>query len=82
MHGLGVIEGMTMSGHPWIINEIIIFFQATVTHTDGDDKSEMDLVWSPPSNAAPGTEYYFHYTIVKNYGNIWVGRDSPVFSFE
>ena len=21
MHGLGVIEGMTMSGHPWIINE-------------------------------------------------------------
>ena len=61
---------------------IIIFFQATVTHTDGDDKSEMDLVWRPPKNDAPGTEYYFHYTIVKSYGNIWVGRDSPVFSFE
>ena len=23
MHGLVVIEGMTLSGHPWIINEII-----------------------------------------------------------
>ena len=22
MHGLVVIEGMTLSGHPWIINEI------------------------------------------------------------
>ena len=22
MHGLIVIEGMTLSGHPWIINEI------------------------------------------------------------
>ena len=25
MHGLVVIEGMTLSGHPWIINEIIRF---------------------------------------------------------
>ena len=24
MHGLVVIEGMTLSGHPWIINEIPI----------------------------------------------------------
>ena len=24
MHGLVVIEGMTLSGHPWIINEIVI----------------------------------------------------------
>ena len=24
MHGLVVIEGMTLSGHPWIINEIFI----------------------------------------------------------
>ena len=23
MHGLVVIEGMTLSGHPWIINEIL-----------------------------------------------------------
>ena len=23
MHGLVVIEGMTLSGHPWIINEIM-----------------------------------------------------------
>ena len=22
MHGLVVIEGMTLSGHPWIINEM------------------------------------------------------------
>ena len=26
MHGLVVIEGMTLSGHPWIINEIGEFF--------------------------------------------------------
>ena len=26
MHGLVVIEGMTLSGHPWIINEIYIYF--------------------------------------------------------
>ena len=25
MHGLVVIEGMTLSGHPWIINEIFYF---------------------------------------------------------
>ena len=23
MHGLVVIEGMTLSGHPWIINEML-----------------------------------------------------------
>ena len=26
MHGLVIIEGMTLSGHPWIINEIICNF--------------------------------------------------------
>ena len=26
MFGLVVIEGMTLSGHPWIINEIGIYF--------------------------------------------------------
>ena len=56
--------------------------EATVTHTDSDDKEEIDLVWVPPPNAVDGNdEYYFHYTIVKDYGNIWVGRDTPVFSF-
>ena len=39
MHGLVVIEGMTLSGHPWIINEIptkakvllILFLDVDVT---------------------------------------------------
>jgi hypothetical protein len=30
MHGLVVIEGMTLSGHPWIINEIFTYFRFAV----------------------------------------------------
>ena len=57
-------------------------FQATVTHTDNDDKDNVNLVWIPPKGDAAGTEYYFHYTIVKSYDNIWVGRDSEKFSLQ
>ena len=36
MHGLVVIEGMTLSGHPWIINEIgeflVHMYKAFRTH--------------------------------------------------
>ena len=28
MHGLVVIEGMTLSGHPWIINEITFIHES------------------------------------------------------
>ena len=31
MHGLVVIEGMTLSGHPWIINEILFKERNTIT---------------------------------------------------
>ena len=51
-----------------------------MTHTDNDDKDNVNLVWIPPKGDAAGTEYYFHYTIVKSYDNIWVGRDSEKFS--
>ena len=33
MHGLVVIEGMTLSGHPWIINEIFIIRHDSVQDT-------------------------------------------------
>ena len=56
--------------------------EATVTHTDNEDKSSIKLLWKPPPENDPSTEYYFHYTIVKDYNNIWVGRDSPKFSLK
>ena len=56
--------------------------EATVTHTNNDDKSNMKLFWKPPPENSADTEYYFKYTVVKNYNNIWVGRDTPKFSLK
>ena len=33
MHGLVVIEVMTLSGHPWIINEIILFLKIFICYS-------------------------------------------------
>ena len=51
--------------------------KSTITHTDNDPKSQMKLVWRP---TRPGTEYYFQYTIVKDYNNIWVAQKTVNFS--
>ena len=32
MHGLVVIEGMNLSGHPWIINEMMTLFKCFMNH--------------------------------------------------
>ena len=40
MHGLVVIEGMTLLGHPWIINEILEQNRAC-TLENKDNPSEM-----------------------------------------
>ena len=37
----------------------------------------MKLVWRPTRT---DTEYYFQYTIVKDYNNIWVARKTVNFS--
>ena len=51
--------------------------KSTITHTDNDPKSQMKLVWRPTRT---DTEYYFQYTIVKDYNNIWVARKTVNFS--
>lgn len=54
--------------------------EATVTHADGDEKDTMPLFWKPPATAGPGDEFYFHYTVVKEYSTIWAARDSEKFT--
>ena len=56
--------------------------ESTVTHTDSEPKETIELFWKPPPSAPPTAEFYFHYTIVKDYGINWNGRTSVNFSFE
>ena len=51
--------------------------KSTITHTDNDPKSQMKLVWRPNHS---DTEYYFQYTIVKDYNNIWIAQKTVKFS--
>ena len=56
--------------------------QSTVTHTDSDPKKGWKLVWNPAPEDQPNTNYYFVYTIVKDYGTYWHDRKSSLFSLQ
>ena len=56
--------------------------QSTITHTDSDPKKGWKLVWNPAPEDQPNTNYYFVYTIVKDYGTYWHDRKSSLFSLQ
>lgn len=56
--------------------------EATVTHRNATEKYSVGLTWSPAPDDAPGTDYFFTYTVVKDFNTIWAGRTSVFFSFQ
>ena len=56
--------------------------QSTVTHTDSDAKKAWKLIWNPAPEDGPKTNYYFVYTIVKDYETYWHDRKSSLFSLQ
>ena len=44
MHGLVVIEGMDLSGHPWIINEILCAVASSLQIV-GQTKADFLRIW-------------------------------------
>ena len=56
--------------------------QSTVTHTDSDAKKTWKLTWNPAPEDKANTNYYFVYTIVKDYETYWYDRKSALFSLQ
>jgi hypothetical protein len=56
MHGLVMIEGMTLSGHPWIINEICFLFLTKEAYSHGGLQTGK-LGQTPLSVDQPQSEY-------------------------
>jgi hypothetical protein len=53
--------------------------ESTVTHTDSQDKKQVNLSWRAPPTNDLDREYYFKYTVVKDYATYYVGRTTEPF---
>ena len=51
------------------------YSQSSVTHSNGNSKNSVTLQWSPDCT---GCQFYFLYTVVKNYSTMWVKDESAL----